>query len=221
MSLPCRSMRQRTLGRTGVHVSPLCLGAMMFGAWGETDHDASIRIIHRALDAGQLHRHRRRLTRCRRRQLAPMRSCHAEAQIGASRLAVLPREVVSAWNAAVATPIKIRIHYQDEYRHREHHREARAAGRRCLLHRRSYTKCRAWSGTLWRVNTPRPMPGQQARSDPDPHADRDIAGVVNAGVHARIGNGSCQWHQGRRQHRQLGAGAGDKRECCRAMTGGK
>ncbi len=45
-------MQQRTLGRTGVHVSPLCLGAMMFGAWGETDHDASIRIIHKALDAG-------------------------------------------------------------------------------------------------------------------------------------------------------------------------
>src|SRR6188472_816991 len=45
-------MEYRTLGRTGVHVSPLCLGAMMFGAWGETDHDESIRIIHRALDAG-------------------------------------------------------------------------------------------------------------------------------------------------------------------------
>jgi aryl-alcohol dehydrogenase-like predicted oxidoreductase len=45
-------VEQRTLGRTGVHVSPLCLGAMMFGAWGETDHDASVRIIHRALDAG-------------------------------------------------------------------------------------------------------------------------------------------------------------------------
>jgi aryl-alcohol dehydrogenase-like predicted oxidoreductase len=45
-------MEQRTLARTGVHVSPLCLGAMMFGAWGETDHDAGIRIIHRALDAG-------------------------------------------------------------------------------------------------------------------------------------------------------------------------
>jgi aryl-alcohol dehydrogenase-like predicted oxidoreductase len=46
------SMQQRTLGRTGVQVSPLCLGAMMFGAWGETDHDASIGIIHRALDGG-------------------------------------------------------------------------------------------------------------------------------------------------------------------------
>ncbi len=45
-------MQQRTLGRTGVHVSSLCLGAMMFGAWGETDHDAAIRIVHRALDAG-------------------------------------------------------------------------------------------------------------------------------------------------------------------------
>jgi aryl-alcohol dehydrogenase-like predicted oxidoreductase len=45
-------MQMRTLGRTGVKVSPLCLGAMMFGAWGNTDHDESIRIIHRALDAG-------------------------------------------------------------------------------------------------------------------------------------------------------------------------
>jgi aryl-alcohol dehydrogenase-like predicted oxidoreductase len=45
-------MTHRTLGRTGVHVSPLCLGAMMFGAWGEPDHEQSIRIIHRALDAG-------------------------------------------------------------------------------------------------------------------------------------------------------------------------
>src|SRR5215217_5988735 len=45
-------MENRSLGRTGVTVSPLCLGAMMFGAWGETDHEASIRIIHRALDAG-------------------------------------------------------------------------------------------------------------------------------------------------------------------------
>jgi aryl-alcohol dehydrogenase-like predicted oxidoreductase len=45
-------MEMRALGSTGVHVSPLCLGAMMFGAWGETDHDAAIRIVHRALDAG-------------------------------------------------------------------------------------------------------------------------------------------------------------------------
>jgi aryl-alcohol dehydrogenase-like predicted oxidoreductase len=42
----------RELGCTGVKVSPLCLGAMMFGAWGNTDHEDSIRIIHRALDAG-------------------------------------------------------------------------------------------------------------------------------------------------------------------------
>src|SRR3984957_1063018 len=45
-------MEHRTLGRTGVEVSPLCLGAMMFGAWGNPDHDDSIRIIHTALDAG-------------------------------------------------------------------------------------------------------------------------------------------------------------------------
>src|SRR3954447_5083199 len=45
-------METRELGRTGVYVSPLCLGAMMFGAWGNTDHDESIRVIHRALDAG-------------------------------------------------------------------------------------------------------------------------------------------------------------------------
>ena len=35
-----------------MHVTPLCLGAMMFGAWGETDDDAAIRIVHRALEAG-------------------------------------------------------------------------------------------------------------------------------------------------------------------------
>jgi aryl-alcohol dehydrogenase-like predicted oxidoreductase len=45
-------MELRSLGRTGVKVSPLCLGAMMFGAWGETDHDECVRIIYRALDAG-------------------------------------------------------------------------------------------------------------------------------------------------------------------------
>ena len=45
-------MRMRTLGGTGIKVSPYCLGAMMFGAWGNTDHADSIRIIHAALDAG-------------------------------------------------------------------------------------------------------------------------------------------------------------------------
>ena len=45
-------MEHRTLGRTGMYVSPLCLGAMMFGDWGNQDHDESVRIIHRALDAG-------------------------------------------------------------------------------------------------------------------------------------------------------------------------
>ena len=45
-------MEYRSLGRTGMMVSPLCLGAMMFGQWGEPDHDVSVSIIHRALDAG-------------------------------------------------------------------------------------------------------------------------------------------------------------------------
>jgi aryl-alcohol dehydrogenase-like predicted oxidoreductase len=45
-------MNHRLLGRTGMHVTPLCLGAMMFGEWGNPDHDESVRIIHRALDAG-------------------------------------------------------------------------------------------------------------------------------------------------------------------------
>jgi len=49
-------MEYRALGRTGVAVSPLCLGTMMFGPWGSTgggDNEADgIRIIHAALDAG-------------------------------------------------------------------------------------------------------------------------------------------------------------------------
>jgi len=45
-------MEPRPFARTGVKVSPLCLGAMMFGEWGNPDHAESVRIIHRALDAG-------------------------------------------------------------------------------------------------------------------------------------------------------------------------
>jgi aryl-alcohol dehydrogenase-like predicted oxidoreductase len=45
-------MEYRPLGRSGVSVSQLCLGAMMFGAAGNPDHDDSVKIIHRALDAG-------------------------------------------------------------------------------------------------------------------------------------------------------------------------
>ena len=45
-------MSMRVLGSTGVRVSPLCLGAMMFGAWGNPDHDESVRIIQRALASG-------------------------------------------------------------------------------------------------------------------------------------------------------------------------
>jgi len=45
-------MEYRPLGRTGVAVSQLCLGAMMFGAFGNADHGDSVKIVHRALDAG-------------------------------------------------------------------------------------------------------------------------------------------------------------------------
>lgn len=45
-------MDYRPLGRSGVSVSQLCLGAMMLGGFGNHDHDDSIKIIHRALDAG-------------------------------------------------------------------------------------------------------------------------------------------------------------------------
>ncbi|MEV0248909.1 aldo/keto reductase [Nocardia sp. NPDC050712] len=42
----------RTLGRTGVRISPFVLGAMNFGARSKTTHEGSIALIHRALDAG-------------------------------------------------------------------------------------------------------------------------------------------------------------------------
>ncbi|HEV3227326.1 MAG TPA: aldo/keto reductase [Acidimicrobiales bacterium] len=45
-------MERTTLGRTGIQVSRYCLGAMMFGAWGNRDHDDCVRIIHHALDSG-------------------------------------------------------------------------------------------------------------------------------------------------------------------------
>jgi len=45
-------MDYTTLGTTGVQVSRLCLGTMMFGAQGNTDAAECTRIIHAALDAG-------------------------------------------------------------------------------------------------------------------------------------------------------------------------
>ena len=45
-------MNYRSFGRTGIKVSPYCLGAMMFGAMGDPDRDECIRIVHKALDAG-------------------------------------------------------------------------------------------------------------------------------------------------------------------------
>ncbi|MFG1991667.1 aldo/keto reductase [Actinoplanes sp. NPDC048988] len=46
-------MRYRTLGRTGIKVSPYGLGALMFATRvGNPDPEDSIRVIHKALDAG-------------------------------------------------------------------------------------------------------------------------------------------------------------------------
>ncbi|MGW3664683.1 aldo/keto reductase [Streptomyces sp. NPDC005141] len=46
-------MQYRTLGRTGIKVSPYALGTLMFAsAAGGADHEDSIRVIHKALDAG-------------------------------------------------------------------------------------------------------------------------------------------------------------------------
>lgn len=43
-------MEYRNLGRTGCKVSPICLGAMMFGA--KTELDESMAMIDRAIDSG-------------------------------------------------------------------------------------------------------------------------------------------------------------------------
>jgi len=45
-------MQYRPLGRTGIKVSPYCLGAMMFGKMANPDHDECVRMIHKALDSG-------------------------------------------------------------------------------------------------------------------------------------------------------------------------
>jgi len=45
-------MRYRPLGRTGINVSPYCLGAMMFGSAGNSDRAECRRILETALDAG-------------------------------------------------------------------------------------------------------------------------------------------------------------------------
>ena len=46
-------MQYRPLGRTGIKVSPYALGTLMFASSvGNPDHEDSIRVIHKALDAG-------------------------------------------------------------------------------------------------------------------------------------------------------------------------
>ena len=45
-------MEYRYVGGSGMAVSSMALGTMMFGAWGNTNHDECEAIIHQALDAG-------------------------------------------------------------------------------------------------------------------------------------------------------------------------
>ena len=45
-------MEYETLGGTGMRVSRLCLGTMMFGAWGNADREECTRIVRAGLDAG-------------------------------------------------------------------------------------------------------------------------------------------------------------------------
>jgi aryl-alcohol dehydrogenase-like predicted oxidoreductase len=45
-------MDYRRLGHTGLKVSRICLGTMMFGRWGNPDAEDCVRIVHKALDEG-------------------------------------------------------------------------------------------------------------------------------------------------------------------------
>jgi aryl-alcohol dehydrogenase-like predicted oxidoreductase len=45
-------MQYRSLGRTGIKVTPYALGAMMLGSFGNPDRQEGVRIIHRALEGG-------------------------------------------------------------------------------------------------------------------------------------------------------------------------
>ncbi|KIF78137.1 aldo/keto reductase [Streptomyces sp. 150FB] len=45
-------MRRRILGGTGISVTELALGTMMFGSWGNTDEAETTRVVRLALDAG-------------------------------------------------------------------------------------------------------------------------------------------------------------------------
>src|SRR6185369_14216338 len=45
-------MEYRSLGRTGMKVSPICFGVMMFGAPGKTEIDEAMAMTDKAIDAG-------------------------------------------------------------------------------------------------------------------------------------------------------------------------
>ena len=93
-------MEYRNLGRTGVKVSPLCLGCMMFG--GKTDEADRRDIIDRAIDAGhQLPRHRQRLQP--RAQRRGRRARRSSATASATRSCSPPR-CTARWPTTTRTP---------------------------------------------------------------------------------------------------------------------
>ena len=86
-------MRDGPLGRTGITVSELCLGAMMFGAFGNADHDDAVTTIHRRARRGDhVHRHRRHLLRA----ASPRRSS-ARRWPAAATTSCWPRSSACRW----------------------------------------------------------------------------------------------------------------------------
>ncbi len=90
-------MELRRLGGTGVEVSALCLGAMMFGAGGNPDHDDAVAIIHAALEAAVnfIDTADDRLTSAGRRSLPPAAGWAVGAVLCAAYITTLePAEVI-------------------------------------------------------------------------------------------------------------------------------
>ena len=85
-------MRMRTLGGTGIKVSPYCLGAMMFGAWGgNPDHDAHT--ANRA--SGPVN------GRCPGEVPPRARSAAGDPGGSSSRINTVPKSVVPSWAHSV------------------------------------------------------------------------------------------------------------------------
>ena len=75
-------MDYRDLGRSGLKVSPLCLGTMMLGRWGNTDEAECIRIVHRAHELLHQRRPTRKIVRIECFRLEPRHHAHADFRMG-------------------------------------------------------------------------------------------------------------------------------------------